>query len=262
VLKPANDSYEHFEHGTDLPFDAAASSFSRLNAWWLADAALLAYWPAAEVDRRFKKVEFTTIAPIDRDGTQCFVAINDALAIVAFRGTEPDAFQDLLTDAEIVLDPWKAPGERAHHGFQRALEAVWQELSGLLKPLSDRPIWLTGHSLGAALATLAGDRLLLECGTKPGGIYTFGSPIVGDRTFVDGFNVRHRDRSFRFVNDRDGVTTLPPRQLGYRHVNDERLIGFDDADIFDFAETIIDHTPRRYAVLAWNALVDSEVPAG
>jgi triacylglycerol lipase len=261
VLKPANDSYDHFEHGAELPFDAGATSFSRLNAWWLADAALLAYWPAAEVERRFQNAGFTKVQPFGRKNTQCFVASNDAVAIVTFRGTEPDALQDLLTDIEIVLDPWKAPGERTHHGFQDALDVVWSDLRDHLTALGPRPLWFTGHSLGAALATLAGDRLLLECGIQPGGIYTFGCPLVGERVFVDGFNLRHRDRSFRFVNDRDGVPTLPPRQIGYRHVNDERLIGFDDANVFDFAETIIDHTPRRYAVLAWNGLVDSEMPA-
>ena len=63
--------------------------------------------------------------------------------------------------------------------------------------------------------------------------------------------------SIVFVNDKDGVTRVPPRVLGYRHVNTERLVGFDDPDVPLISEPLIDHTPRRYAVLVWNGLVES-----
>jgi triacylglycerol lipase len=147
-----------------------------------------------------------------------------------------------------------------HEGFKNALNVVWPKPVNILKPLADRPVWITGHSLGAALATLAADRVTRERASSQlgelKGIYTFGSPLVGDRQFVDGFNTRCADRSFRFVNDQDTVTRLPPRLLGYRHVNTERIVGFDDPDT-SFREPVIDHTPRRYAVLIWNALVDA-----
>src|SRR5262245_36060373 len=74
VLKPASGAYTHFEHGDALAFNAQAREFSRLNAWWLADAALLAYWPEDEVDRRCKAASFTTVKPFDRHGTQGFIA--------------------------------------------------------------------------------------------------------------------------------------------------------------------------------------------
>jgi len=261
VVKPAHDTYTHFEHGMALPFDAASASFSRLNAWWLADAALLAYWEKDDVKTRCEGAGFTTVEPLVGDDTQCFVASNEIFAIVSFRGTEPDKLGDILADARFGLEPWKVAGERVHRGFQIALEAVWPALLASLKQLKDHAIWFTGHSLGAALATLAGDRYRLECGRQPRGIYTYGSPLLGDRAFVDGFNNRHRDRSFRFVNDRDSVTTVPPPLFDYRHVNDERLVGFDDPDVLNFAEPLIDHAPRRYAVLAWNSLVAAMSPA-
>ncbi len=91
-----------------------------------------------------------------------------------------------------------------------------------------------------------------------GGVYTFGSPLVGDRRFVDGFNSRVGNRSFRFVNDQDAVTRVPPPLVGYRHVNTEHFVGANDPTL-SLSEPLIDHTPRRYAVLAWNAFVDSAV---
>ena len=263
VLKPALDDYVHFEHGDELPFAWNQTTFSRLNAWWLADAALLAYWPPDEAKRRCEGVGFTRVEPLEDDavGTQGFVAIRDEGAIVSFRGTEPDALKDLLTDAAIRLDPWIGGG-RAHQGFQGGLAGVWPRLADLLGALGGRPAWFTGHSLGAALATLAADRMLLELGAQPAGVYTIGSPMLGDRTFAERFDARHHGRSFRYVNDRDGVATLPPAWIGYRHVAEERFAGFDDPHVLNVLENLIDHTPRRYAVLLWNALVDEGVAAG
>jgi hypothetical protein len=88
-----------------------------------------------------------------------------------------------------------------------------------------RPVWFTGHSLGAALATLAAHR----CATTAG-IYTFGSPRVADQGFASNFNNRFAGKSFRIVNGTDVVTTIPldvPDPVGiirmftkhnYRHV--------------------------------------------
>jgi len=257
VFQPEQDTYTHFEHGRDLPFDAASASFSRLNAWWLADAALLAYWSASEIEKRCTDAGFTKVEPLAAKDTEGFVASNPNFAIVSFRGTEPDKLRDILADVTLALKPWKVAGECVHEGFEHALEVVWSDLLGALRPLRDRPIWFTGHSLGAALATLAGDRYLVECRLAPAGIYTYGSPLLGDRAFADGFNSRHANRSFRFVNDQDSVATVPWPLFGYRHVNDERFLGFDDPDVLDFAERLIDHAPRRYAVLAWNLLAEA-----
>ena len=53
------------------------------------------------------------------------------------------------------------------------------------------------------------------------------------------------------------MTRVPPQELGKRHVNTERLVGFDDPGVTLITEPLIDHTPRRYAVLVWNGLVES-----
>ena len=264
VLHPEGDrDYRHFEGAAEVRFEIGSSTMSRANAWWLADSSLLAYWDQAEAGKRFANAAGLNSRLIEgkKKDTQCYLAWNDALAIVAFRGTQADQLQDLITDATFPLGAWdQQPGELVHSGFLEALEAVWQEIAKA-EELKKRRVWFTGHSLGAALATLGGDRFArgrsgLGLG-ELGGIYTFGSPLIGNRGFVDGFNGRCGVRSFRFVNDKDGVTRVPPRELGYRHVNTERLVGFDDPDVPLITEPLIDHTPRRYAVLVWNGLVES-----
>ena len=265
VLSPESDpDYVHFEDAREAPFDSMAKTFSRVNAWWMADSALLSYWGREAAEQRFRDRAGLQSAFVERRGTQAYVAWNDRFACVAFRGTESRSILDLVTDARIPFVRWDSPGEQVHAGFKDALEEVWPGLMAVLTTLGDRPVWFTGHSLGGALATLAGDRFTRVQASAAfgelGGIYTFGSPLVGDRPFVDGFNARCGDRSFRFVNDQDAVTRVPPPLLGYRHVNHERFVGFDDPTVW-LSEPLIDHTPRRYAVLVWNAFVEAALPA-
>jgi triacylglycerol lipase len=160
-----------------------------------------------------------------RKGTQGFVASNQRAVVVAFRGTEPDRREDWITDLQ--LDLAKGPlGGRVHAGFQRGLNAVWKDVDRTIQELRDhkaKSLWFTGHSLGAALATLAVARLV-ELDRPVYGLYTFGSPRVGDRKFSRNFNFEYRPRAFRFVNNNDTVTRIPPRSAGYSHVGTFRYL--------------------------------------
>jgi triacylglycerol lipase len=262
VFKPQSDTdHRHFEGALDAPFDPMAV-FSRVNAWWLAEASLLSYWDTSEAQQQFNDAAALDSVPIGDGGTQGYVAWRQGFTLVAFRGTEADSIRDMITDARFALVQWDKLDERVHDGFRDGLDRVWCQLLAAIEPLADRPIWFTGHSLGGALATLAADRFVRERAHNGlgdlGGVYTFGSPLVGDRRFVDGFNNRVADRSFRFVNDQDAVTRVPPPLIGYRHVNTEHFLGANDPSL-SLSEPLIDHTPRRYAVLAWNSFVDAAV---
>jgi triacylglycerol lipase len=282
VGRPEQDrSYVHFEHADEVPFDARAIDFSLRNAWWLSEAALLTYWSADEASTILRDAAQLESEFIDVDGTEAYVAWNDAAAIVAFRGTQPNQPIDVWTDVDVAQSAWTRPGERVHQGFEQALnDRVWRRINARLQALAGRSVWVTGHSLGAALATLAGDRL-----DQVAGIYTFGAPRVGDPAFARGFNQRHAGRSFRFVNNADVVTTVPAARLldlqfahvdreihidEHGHVGDAPLAGPPAAGARSEAVSptlavigpVIDHTPRRYAVFVWNALAGAMAPAG
>ena len=139
------------------------------------------------------------------------------MIIVAFRGTEPKKLQDWLTDAD--FDLVEGPFGQVHDGFNRALRHVWRDLARSIKEFQDngQSLWFTGHSLGAALATLAVATLREE--DKPvHGLYTFGQPRTGDRHFERTFNADFKPRCFRFVNNNDVVTRVPLRAMKYSHV--------------------------------------------
>jgi hypothetical protein len=152
-------------------------------------------------------------APFDRDGTQGFLAEGPDFAVLAFRGS--DDLAAWVTNLNALPAPWRGGG-KAHRGFAAALDAVWPEVEAALAR-SARPLLCTGHSLGAALATLAAS-------LRPeAALYTFGSPRVGDGGFETATR-RRPGHAARFVNHRDVVCRLPSARLGYRHVGEVFVI--------------------------------------
>jgi hypothetical protein len=135
----------------------------------------------------------------------------DATALIAFRGTQPDAVEDLITDLKFRLVDWPEAGGRVHEGFAAAFRSLrpqidhWLETAGAGRG----QLILTGHSLGAALATLA------TSVWKPAQLLTLGSPRVGDATFATLFAAQS---VVRLVDCCDLVTDVPLEIGGYRHV--------------------------------------------
>ncbi len=208
-------------------FNPKKSAYDRTNALWLAKAAELAYKPAGTARKTAKRWGFTNFEFFDKRGTQAFVAGNADMILVAFRGTEPTKVKDWMTDAKIRKNP--AFGGRVHRGFLGGLRKVWGHgnsgMIGAIRKFRDdgQTIWITGHSLGAALATLAAagcraERLPVQ------GIYTYGSPRVGSKAFQKKFDKSFKKKTFRFVNNNDVVTRVPPRALKYKHVGTLRYI--------------------------------------
>ena len=189
------------------------------NAYSLGLAADLAYEDAGKIQRQTAQWGCDRFEFLDRDDTQGYVCGSRDLIIVAFRGTEPDRLRDWLSDANAQFEP--GPFGRVHKGFQRALKKVWEDMSSAINRFQDnaQSLWFTGHSLGAALATLAVAHLRCPPNDKPVyGLYTFGSPRIGDRDFEQRFNADSGSCCFRFVNNNDIVTRVPSRARGFSHV--------------------------------------------
>jgi len=283
VLHPQRDAgYVHFENGAEHPFLPQATVMNRRNAWWLAEAALLAYWNPPVALSRLNAAGMQA-EHLNAGGLQGYLSWTDTYAIVAFRGTQPDQWEDIFTDLQIPLVPHR-PGTRVHAGFKRSLEGAWPSLRSRLEGLSaTRSIWFAGHSLGAALATLAAD--LFE---RTSGVCTLGSPRVGDAAFAAAFDQRFGQNSLRYVNDADIVTHVPPPlPTRYKHVTGLRHIRSDgsisasppplahyfndlfgdplhmlevvhalrDGKILRAPHVFLDHMPRAYTIDIWNDYV-------
>lgn len=159
---------------------------------------------------------YTSTSPVI--DPQCVVMSNEKVVIVVFRGTEIN-LTDLLTDAALPLTDI-GRGCRGHSGFWDSMNAVYSGVKTTVQSMSHgQPVWLTGHSLGGAMAALCAYRLMND-GTPVQGVYTYGSPRVGDESFRRLMTDRFANRPIqRWVNDRDLVPLLPDNLLmGFRHV--------------------------------------------
>ncbi|MGL4550555.1 MAG: lipase family protein, partial [Gemmataceae bacterium] len=176
------------------------------NADYLGVASELAYLGADAGPAAFKdRLGLTDAKLFSVGNTQGWVCANDDHVVVAFRGTEAptslEGIKDwLLTDAGnlLILPEGRlgtdlaaaGVGARFHQGFVNAIADIWDPVyeatSAALKE-KDRPLWVTGHSLGGALALLAG-WLFLRRTVGVHQIYTYGGPMIGNDEAAKAFN--------------------------------------------------------------------------
>jgi len=177
-----------------------------MKAAHMAGFASLVYLDRDEIELQVKALGFNEFAWFDTDGTQAFACrkSNANNIFIVFRGTEPNQMKDILADVKAWRKPAREKG-LVHFGFAQALDKVYDNIVQWLseqKLDGERHITCTGHSLGAALATIMASRL------DANELYTFGSPRIGNRAFVKEMNndgIKH----YRFVNNNDIVTKVP-----------------------------------------------------
>lgn len=203
--------------------------------------------------------------------------------VIAFKGTNPVEFKEWAIDFTFNYTDGRAwlPGfTKVHSGFynqifpQKLSEATepfpYTEIRTTIADISEQiratsgsqhiNLYVTGHSLGAALASLFYSRALMspkDFGSTSHGAdqirvrdaYCFGTPIVGDPDCVSAFNQACHDQNldhpqtlWRITNKRDAVATLlpeagdynvlkhisPTSQLHFAHIGQEMQLVKDD----------------------------------
>ncbi len=257
------DADLRIDFDSDFSFCPNAQKFSVVNAYWLTLASAYVYatkdnlsavaetiksqWPTLKVEYLSSPDSSNPQEP----STQALVLETESAMVIAFRGTPLDRIdvQDIVSDAKAKLVPFDAQASlgKVHQGFKQALDSVWPQVETriLAAAQAQKPLFITGHSLGAALATLATARLTMldqYKNVRPlvRGLYTLGSPRVGNDDFVNRFQAAFQaGPQFPIVrerNEQDIVTRSPPAALGYKqHVSkvfylsgDGRIYSGDD----------------------------------
>ncbi|MEV0254945.1 lipase family protein [Streptomyces sp. NPDC050732] len=200
------------------------------------------------------------------------------VVILCYRGTQPEDIISILTDADVRPETLcvDLAGERheVHAGFYRNMRAtrhlIMQALDRAARGESVDPeekgvrgdgmeaLYITGHSLGGAMAALMGVVLAHEpryhsVAERLRAVYTFGQPLLGGPEFADACAraTDHRgeyvlrDRLLRYIFDRDVVPALPPRPVGPyapfgRELHYRRPRGVAEGTLAFAAETAID----------------------
>ena len=171
-----------------------------------------------------------------------FIATEGNSVYLAFRGTSNVA--DALTDALAIQIPYDLipDGGKVSGGFLGEYKgtdsfpvesAILSKLDDLFMTGSYDNLYITGHSLGAAIAAVAFPDLSQNSSAANVFMYNFAGPAVGDADFVKAYEAEYgSDRvSWRVVNTNDLVPKLPPQGLDctdfmYEHVGGEHDIMF------------------------------------
>ena len=193
-ILPPDMNYRYFNGISRFPFEPEATDFSYPNAWILSDAAFLAYCHPGYARMAWEIAGFGNFHFITGSEMECMIAWNDSSVIISFRGTE---LHSLSTLTEVLTDLNTAPasfpsGGSVHKGFLAAFESLWEGenglkefICGLIENRPERPVWITGHSLGGALAALCFASM-----PEAAGCYIYGSPKIGNPEFTALFDDR------------------------------------------------------------------------
>lgn len=187
-------------------------------------------------------------------GTQGFLAYNNDLVVIAFRGTED--FKDWISNAQVWENKInKTPNcdqtVRVHEGFYRAIKSVTKDgrLFARIAELQQtgRKFYITGHSLGGALSTLMAYFSAENQAISVEGVYTYGQPPIGDSEFRQCYEAQLLEKTFRFVNHKDVVPRLKPND-SLKHVglllfldNDENLLTEEPKGLLNTRKNVLDN---------------------
>ena len=165
--------------------------------------------------------------------TRGIIACKDEALIVAFAGTDPLNLLNWVSDFYLGRSTVDA-----HEGFLDAAAAVWPQVGATIERCIQerRRLFVTGHSLGAAIALATVDRARGENGLDAAQVFVFGAPRVGRADFVVRYNAAFGPTTYRLVHGRDIVATVPPSELGFHHVG--RYLSCESGEKFDLTQLV------------------------
>jgi triacylglycerol lipase len=183
----------------------------------------IAYLEPKEARGLYQALGFRIEKYFNVDGAQAYLLRSVTQSVLVFRGTEMKG-NDLLAD--LKMRRVEEGTGSVHRGFKAELDKLWGDISSHLHASPPHLVlFITGHSLGAAMATIAAGRLQKDMIVQ---IITFGSPRVGNQDFADSIKCDH----VRVVNGIDFITKNPLWVLGYRHTGTLHYLSFDAKLLF------------------------------
>jgi len=160
--------------------------------------------------------------------------------VIAFRGTSSTANWISDAIASQVKYKWVKGFGQSHRGISDIYNSARDSiLSALGSVDAAKALYITGHSLGGALAVLCAPDAAKHSVFRNPLIYTFGAPRVGNPTFAKAFSDQ-LPRSCRVYNIFDAVPLLPPQvykpprretTYHYMHVKEAEALQFNNGSV-------------------------------
>ena len=181
-----------------------------------ANIAAITYDDPKTAKTKFNAIGCTIVEFFDIDNAQAYLLKNnDGIHVLSFRGTEVTEPSDILADLKAGknIEP---VGGKIHVGFKGEINKLWPTIQKSVANINS--LYVTGHSLGAAMATIAAGRMQ----SKVLALVTFGSPRVGNKQYVNSLTVTH----YRVQNNCDDVTKVPFLLMGFAHHGTHKYLNY------------------------------------
>lgn len=220
IVRSAPDGEETvIEVPLPLPDTTALTLADKLQSEWdayesatwpvaevMAEASRIAYLPPYEAEKEFLEFGFESVGLMSDGSMIGYVVSVGDVAVVVFRGTDDPG--DWLANLDRFIA--KTPDGPAHRGFYSAYIPLSPQVDELVQASEAKLVWVTGHSLGGALAVLCGYELAQDAAIEVAGLMTFGQPMVARSPLTNRIEELLPSRYVHFANNQDIVTRVPP----------------------------------------------------
>ena len=185
----------------------------------LASLCEVAYAPPDEAKKRFIELGFPTVEYFNADGyakqpvfSASGIKNGKSVLVIVFPGSNDPS--DWLQNINVYSGGAETDG--IHQGFAGAFADNRERVKEVAKKSSVDQIWITGHSMGGALAVICAEYLSNDedLNSKLQGVFAFAQPMVARSDYVKVLTKRLGKRHVHFINDQDIVPRLGP---GYVH---------------------------------------------
>lgn len=200
-------------------------------SWYLSIAAYcsktnIEQWKVSTTSTLFPRAQDITVFTNSTGDNQGYSAYSPTknLIFLAIRGSSN--IENWMENLDVLKTTYPyCSGCEVHTGFYLAYHDIKAKMmSSMVNLYQKHPsakILITGHSLGAAIATLAFVDLYSQFG-KIDYFYTFGSPRVGNENFANYLNKGFGDVfKARVTHYKDPVPRLPFQNMGFLHIDRE-----------------------------------------
>lgn len=182
--------------------------------WPIAELLALvserAYLTPVEAKDGYYALGFDGIEPFTHGSMSGYVVSCNGDVVIAFRGTDDRA--DWFVNLETLTS--QTPHGKIHKGFFGSYQQLKPQIVTLLEQIKPKHLWITGHSLGGALAVVCAYDLVENEKHSLDGVITFGQPMVAQKHLADYMGKVLSRRYAHYVNDNDIVPRVAP---GYAH---------------------------------------------
>ncbi|KAG6468646.1 lipase-like [Zingiber officinale] len=221
------------------------------SAAYITDLTELFTWTCSRCDDFTKEFEVIELIVDIQNCLQAFVGVDPDLnsIVIAFRGTQEHSLRNWIEDLfwkQLDLKYPGMPDAMVHHGFYSAYhnttlrQGILNAIQRAIDIYGNISIFVTGHSMGGALASFCALDLAVNHGMTDIQLTTFGQPRIGNAAFVRYFGKRV-PHTVRVTHANDIVPHLPPyysyfERRTYHHF--PREVWLQDTEIEGTTHTI------------------------